>query len=308
MRSLSIALATLSAGTRQVAKLASYPDGGWALIPGFQPQPHPGCLLLEVSVDYSRAGVQLAHRASLLREYQSAHGVKLSIHGDGYVQLSRVGTEGVLSGRDPITHNPRAFGFQSFPTTDPPRTGPTFGARAWGLDTFPQPRARSTLIVPETEFYVERPDIVERRTAIALEFWILPRWALPHAHRRGGLTILEAGPRLYYASQPVEFIVLDTGHPMMILGLVVTACHAGWPSPSGMSLHSPSDLPMRRTLQAISPPPYADEIPSADYDDAQPTLPRARTMVLPTQWVSDETLVRPWGRATGPRLEANVSF
>jgi hypothetical protein len=296
MRSLSIALATSSAGTRHIAKLASYPDGGWAVIPGFEPQPHPGYLLLEVPADYSRAGAQLMPRPSLLREYRSAHGVKLSIHGDGYVQLSRVGTEGVLSGRDPITHSPRAFGFQSFRTTDPPRTGPTFAVMAWGLELFPRPRARNTLTVPETEFYVERPDLVEHRTAIALEFWILPRWALPHAHRRGELNILEGGPRPYYASQPVEFIVLDTGHPMMILGLVVTACHAGWPSPSGISLQSPSDFAMRRTLQAISPPPYADGVPSADYEAAQPALRRSRTIVLPTQWVSDDTLVRPWGR------------
>ena len=55
---------------------------------------------------YDAPGFWLS-RSAMYREYSSAHGVKLSLHGSGFVQFSRAGTTGVLAGKDPQTGRPR---------------------------------------------------------------------------------------------------------------------------------------------------------------------------------------------------------
>jgi hypothetical protein len=298
VNSIVVAVERPGLGVRRVAKVQPYRDGGWALIPAFQPVPHPGFLLMEIPTDYSRAGAFHVPRSSLLREYRSAHGVKLSVHGAGYVQFSRVGSEGVLSGVDPVSRQARAFGLQSRPTTDPPRSGPMFGISAWGLAGYPAlaTSRRDVVVVREDRQYLENPDLDLERSGVALEFWPLPRWALPHASRVGDLTILEGGRHAYYADQLVDFIALDTGYPLMILGLVATAYVVQRPASTGVWMSGPSDLGGNRALAAVSPPPHSDPVPSADYTDAFPALPPGRLLFSPTQWVPDRRLNRPWGR------------
>jgi len=304
MNSVVVAVHRPGLGVRRLARLVPYRDGGWAMIPAFRPVPHPGFLLVEIATDYSRTGVMEVPRASLLREYRSAHGVKLSVHGGGFVQFSRVEAEGLLSGVDPTTHQARAFGLQSWPTTDPPRSGPMFALTAWGLANYPVLEAsRSVAVVVGDDWqYLEDPDLEVERNAVALEFWPLPRSALPEARRIGDLTILKVGTHPYYADQPVDFVVLDTGNPLMILGLVVTLCGSQWEAQSGVSMAGPSDLAMNRAFLSVSPPPHPYAVPSADYVDAFPALPPGRTLFPPTHWVvPDGRLGRPWGRPRGRR-------
>jgi len=125
------------------------------------------------------------------------HGVKLSLHGDGFVQFSRAGTTGILSGRDPTTGKIRGFGLHSFSPMDPSRTGPMFSMSAWGLSEYEtvDRGARGTLTVDERSFYYEQPNRTGQN-AYVLEFWPLPRWALPHARRVDGLTCWTATARL----------------------------------------------------------------------------------------------------------------
>jgi len=301
VNAIVVAVHRAGLGIRKVAKVEPYRDGGWALIPAFRPMLHPGFLLVEIPTDYSRAGVMHVPRASLLREYRSAQGVKLSIHGAGFVQFSRVGSEGLLSGVDPGTHRARAFGLQSRPTTDPPRSGPMFGLTAWGLADYPvlQTTRPVAVVVGDDWQYLEDPDLDIERNGVALEFWPLPRSALPQARRIGDLTILNGGTHPYYADQRVDFVVLDTGNPLMILGLVATVCATQWEAPSGVSMGGPSDLAMNKALLAVSPPPHSYPVPSADYADAFPALPPGRALFAPTHWAPERRLSRPWGRSRG---------
>jgi hypothetical protein len=267
-----------------VARVLAYPDGGWGLVPLYRPQPHPGFLLLESPVDYSRRGEFLVPVETMYRQYRSAHGIKLSIHGDGFLQFSRADAQGVISGRDPVTGESRGFGYQSFRPDDPPRSGPMFGLGAWGLDEFDLHGARRSgaLIVDERHLYFY-PAWLKRWDAYMFEFWPLPRYALPHVRIRHGLTMLAAPRHPYYSYFPFHWIVLDLGNPTMFLGLVVTAHECGWDAPSGTSLHTASDRRITKSLQAICPPPWEGAAPSADWEmtGGHPLPPGRRVLVPP---------------------------
>lgn len=298
MRSLTIGIRTGDRDARRVAKILPLSDGGWALLPGFDPKPSRGFLLLEVPTDYRQKGSVNIPRSSLYREYRSTHGVKLSIHGHGFVQFSRIGADGVLSGTDPVTGKARGFGLQSFPVTEPPRSGPMFGLGAWGLEAYPKlpPSTRGSILFEDEDLYFQSPDRDIDRNAYAVEFWPLPRRVLPAARLHRQKLVLEIPGHPYYADEPFVFVVLDTGHSPMILGVVVTAYVARWQSLSGVTLSSPSDRRLERALTAISPPPHQHQVRSADYRDAWPALPDARRVLLPVRHVPDTGLDRPWGR------------
>ncbi len=296
MSSAYVAIAT-EWGERAIAKVVSLADGGWSLIPLLNPDPFPGWLLAEMATDYSRGGTRRSHGDDLLAEYRSDHPVKLSIHGGGFVQFSRVGQRGVVSGRDKITHQPRGLGYESWSVTDPPRSGPLFTTTAWGLAEYPALRPHQQAIVfGENDLYDQWPDSAEIGTAYAVDCWPLPRYALAAASISTTRRLLDMPGHPFYAGQPFQFTVLDTGNPLMILGLVVTRFRSGFPSPAGATLGASSDRRMERALIAILPCPDGATMESADFVDLESRLAEPRRILPVTEWLSDAQLARPWGR------------
>jgi len=273
-------------------------DRGFSLVPAFDPKPHPGTWVGEVPVDYSRAGAAHVGLEQLFREYRASGGVKLSIHSDGFVQLSRRDADGLLSGKQ-SDGRPRAFGYQSFMPTDPPRSGPSFGLSAWGLVEYPPAKPNSaSLVFRPDEVYQQYPDVEHERNALHVDFWFIPRYALREGVRRGGITFVPGPPHPFYAWEPFEFAVADLGHPLIVIGVVVTAHNVDFSAPSGMSMGVMSDRGMIRTVMAISPPPHDKALPSADYKDARPALPEPIRVLTPTRWDQREPPPgRCWGRA-----------
>ena len=280
-----------------VAKIVPLADGGWSLIPLINPVPFPGWLLLEIATDYSRSGASQALRQDLLAEYRSDSRVKLSIHAGGFVQFSRVGERGLLSGRDPMTRRPRGLGHSTSSIADPPRSGPMFGMTAWGVAEYPRLcPGRQALVFGDEDLYDEFPDSSEVGDAFAIDCWPLPRWALASASISTAHRYLEMPGHPVYADEPFRFSVLDTGNPLMILGLVVTRFHGGFPSSSGATLSGPSDRKGQRALMGVLPPPYSASVPSADYDAAFPGLTEPRAILPITRWLPPTQRSRPWGR------------
>lgn len=265
MYPFTVAVDAPGIGPKQLAKVLAYPDGGVGLVPLYAVSPELGLLLAETPTAYDAPGFEVP-RSSMYREYRSSFSVKLSIHGSGFVQFSRAGTSGVISGSDPQTRRARGFGYQGFPPNDPPRSGPMFSMTAWGLADYYdyRKRGRHSILMGHDDVYFERPG-APGQTGYALEFWPLPRHALPSARIRGGLLKLACPPHPYYANNAFDFTVLDLGNPLMILGLVVTAFAPSWQAPSGMTLSGPSDLSQRKALFAVSPIPHRDHVASADY-------------------------------------------
>lgn len=285
-------------GERAIAKVVSLADGGWSLIPLLNPDPFPGWWLAEMATDYSRPGTLVSHGDDLLAEYRSDHPVKLSIHGGGFVQFSRVGERGVVSGRDKITHQPRGLGYESWPVMDPPRTGPMFGTTTWGLAEYPSLRPnRQAIVFGKNDLYDQWPDSSEIGNAYALDCWPLPRYALAAASISATRRLLDMPGHPFYAGQPFQFTVLDTGNPFMILGLVVTRFRSGFPSRAGATLNAPSDRLMQRALTGIMPRPDGATAESADFVTSESPLAEPRRILPVTKWLSDAKLARrPWGR------------
>jgi hypothetical protein len=266
----------------------AYRDGGFGLVPLYAVDRAHGTLLLETPTAYDAPGF-LVHQHSLYREYRSSYPVKLSIHGSGFVQFSRAGTTGVIAGKDPQTGRARGFGYQGPPPANPARSGPMFGMTAWGLGEYEDylGPGKHSILMGRDDVYASPPG-APGLSGYALEFWPLPRYALPAARLRGGLLKLANPPHPYYNNKAFEFTVLDVGNPLMILGLVVTKFAPLWEAPSGMTLSGPSDLSKRKALLAIAPIPTSDPTASADYKDVngQP-LAEGSALVLPVTRIWD---------------------
>jgi hypothetical protein len=311
MSSAYVAIAT-EWGERAIAKLVPLADGGWSLIPLLNPDPFPGWWLAEIATDYSRGGTMRSHGDDLLAEYRSDHPVKLSVHGGGFVQFSRVGQRGVVSGRDKISRRPRGLGYESRPVTDPPRSGSMFTMTAWGLEEYPYLRPnRQAIVFGENDLYDQWPDSAEIGTAYALDCWPLPRYALAAASISTTRRLLNMPGHPFYAGQPFQFTVLDTGNPLMILGLVVTRFRSGFPSPAGATIGAPSDRRMERALTGILPRPDVATAKSADFVSSESRLAEPRRILPVVKWLSDAGLARrPWGRrsaAPGAKSDRRVA-
>jgi hypothetical protein len=285
----TVAVDAKGIGPKQLAKVIAYRDGGFGLVPLYAVDPGLGTLLVETPAAYDAPGF-LVHQQSMYREYRSSHPVKLSIHGSGFVQFSRAGTNGVISGKDPLTRRARGFGYQSPPPTNPPRSGPMFAMTAWGLGEYGDyhgPGKHSILMGPD-DIYSAQPG-APGLSGYALEFWPLPRYALPSARLHGGLVKLTNPPHRYYNNKPFDFTVLDVGNPLMILGLVVTRFAPEWATPSGMTLSGPSDLSQRKALFAVSPIPQSGSFSSADYQEVSSQgLKEGSALLLPVTRIWDD--------------------
>jgi len=68
--------------------------------------------------------------------FSASDRVKFSYHPDGFVQFSGENRASIISGRDPVTGEPKGMGFMTNPLVSPVITGPSFGISFWGLDDF----------------------------------------------------------------------------------------------------------------------------------------------------------------------------
>jgi hypothetical protein len=281
---------------RKIARLTRLADGGVSIIPAYE-SVRPGWLLIEISTNYAKVGEFSIPAEDLRRRYVTSGGIKLSLHRDGFVQFSRSGSRGLLSGTDPVTGAARAFGLDSFPLTYPPRSGPMFAMQTWGIDSYPTTFGRGNRIdIRPDSLYYQFPDRDIDRNGYALEFWPFSRDKLVHSKSRHGLVLMPPIRHPYYVGVPAEFVVVDVEGSAMCLGLVVTAMVFDSSLDSGAVLSSPSDKSMKRAMQAFSPVLSGGEDPrSADYDEAFPSLPPPRPFVEP-RFHPKTILDRPWGR------------
>jgi hypothetical protein len=290
-------------GPRKVAKLAGYGDGGFALLAPYLPQPSDW-LLMQTPRDYSQSGTFHVGDESMYRRFRSARGVKLSAHGDGFVQFSNEDEGGILSGRDKETGEPRGFGYDSFAPGDLyVRSGPYCGVFGWGLENWESATSGvpDAVTITSDDLYYQYPDSPPRDPpAFAFEFWVLPRQALIQSRPQHGHWVAEMPPHRFYAmTDMVELIVIDLGGSY-VLGLVVTRASHGFPWPAGATIGAPSDRTQTMGMLAMSPPPPDDSSESGDYRPDVNSLP-IRDTVRPL--VFDKPgleLQRPWGRKRGP--------
>lgn len=142
---------------RKVTKIIGYREGGLAMLSPYHSA--KSGLLTKTLVDYRQRRPRTSTSESEM--FSAADRVKLSYHVDGFVQFSGERQGRIVSGRDPMTGEPKGLGVVTNPMQHPVMTGPAFGVTLWGLEEFaPQagaPRGDS-IVFEETDFVYEQCD------------------------------------------------------------------------------------------------------------------------------------------------------
>src|SRR4051812_32625729 len=116
-------------------KVVPMGDGGYSVVTPYHAARRGW--LAKHKVDYKRGGAFVASPEEMqIVPYTAEDRVKLSHHFDGFVQFSSEVQGQILSGRNPLTGEPKGLGLMSAPIRRPITSGPTFGLVTWGLGDF----------------------------------------------------------------------------------------------------------------------------------------------------------------------------
>jgi|NGEPerStandDraft_6_1074524.scaffolds.fasta_scaffold113261_1 hypothetical protein len=224
---------------RAIFKVQPLSDGGYAVLAPYHAAREGW--LARTHVDYTKTNQTL--RFEDLEHFTADDRVKLSHHADGFVQFSGENPGKILSGRDPVSGEPKGLAVQSAPIGLPITTGPTFGGTVWGLDQFRElNKLRSSdLDFPPDAIYYRgcRPDTCN---AFLLEGWVFwpPMWA--------GVSGSEYDLRLSIGFRNFEgsganltFRVIPLAGNNCFLGISVHRVRVSFPGASGFAINGPSD-------------------------------------------------------------------
>jgi hypothetical protein len=278
-RGVTIAIREVpGAKARKLTKVISYGDGSFGVLMPYH-SAHSG-IIGKVPVDRSVFGDWAVPYDSMIL-FSSANSVKLSYHPDGFVQFSGQINGKVISGRDPVTREPKGVGLIASPLSDPIRTGASVGIVAWGLEDFDEldEPEEGALMFEKDEAYFRR---CTPRTA---EGWMLQLWVFSAKHwsgvrrsPRGGCSLQMAFGNFEASYSVLELKVIELYDVEVVLAAYVCRLpHA--PSSevhrSGWILNGPCQLDPAtwkgHGLIAVYPPP-----PSMDRS-ALPSLDRSPT-------------------------------
>lgn len=128
-----------------------------------------------------KSGRQKIKKSQITKEFIVDKTAKLSIHKNGFVQLSG---NGILSGIYEETGNPKGVGVFSSPLDNPVSSGPTFCFQCWGLsDGFELLTQRKKdiqyiILDKNKDDFVERKNVKDKKSnTYILEFFIFPKEA-----------------------------------------------------------------------------------------------------------------------------------
>jgi hypothetical protein len=128
-----------------------------------------------------KVGKSKIKRKQIIKEYLADKNTKLSIHQSGFVQLSG---NGILSGVNEKTGEPKGIGVFSSPLSNPVSSGPTFGFQCWGLEngfevlTEKVPGCQYIILDSNNDIFNKRVIIKNNKfNSYILEFFIFPEEA-----------------------------------------------------------------------------------------------------------------------------------
>lgn len=163
---------------------------------------HSEGVLTKYQIDHRNRESKLTSE-KFTQTFSAASRVKLTIHRSGFVQFSG---KGITSGIDKLGKT-KGMGLNSFPLTQPIKTGPTVGFQVWGLE-----KGFQTISdISKTDFiyyqdnFIERP-LIENEP---LNTYLFEIWVLPWSHHQKSIVETEIGEMaslkfLIYHPRPLE--------------------------------------------------------------------------------------------------------
>jgi hypothetical protein len=267
------------AKARKLTKVISYGADGFGVLMPYH-RAHSG-LVAKQPVDRSRIGDTHTPWSEMVL-FTSEHSVKLSYHADGFAQFSGEVQGKVISGRDPVTKEPKGVGLMTNPLSDPIRTGASVGITAWGLEDFDEldEPAESALVFEDEDAYFRRctPKTADSTWRLEVHVFPLEYWGTIRKSRSG------------YSMQ-MSFLGLETSFAILELkvielfdvGVVLAGYASRFPRPpqrstvrSGWFLNGPGQVDLTgkgHVLLGLYPVPPSVETSGLPSIDRPPIVP-----------------------------------
>lgn len=239
--------------------------------------------LYKHKVDYQKQEQSIDR--SGMQHFVAGDRVKLSHHWDGFVQFSGENPQKIISGRNPLTGEPKGLAIMSAPIWTTIKSGPTFGITVWGMTDF-----KRVIDTRATDVIFRSTDLYYYRCApytfnsYNIEGWVFSAdmWDGVRG-AENDLRLSMHFPNRWRARRAVlEFRVLPlvTDDSDCFLGVRVNRFRlhyptpSGLPSPSGFEIGGPSNLRrgehIAETLKATYPKPTDVDLADASSLDYAP--------------------------------------
>jgi hypothetical protein len=220
-----------------LTKIVPYADGGFAVLVPYH-KARTGWLA-KMPADYNKTSFRVTFNECL--NYSAEDRVKLSYHADGFVQFSSETAGKIISGRDPVTGEPKGLGLMTSPISNPIRTGPTFSIAAWPLSDFVTVSEKRA-----TDLLFESPDLYyssctpEIANGVLLEAFVFDKayWSGIRRDANGEYRLSMFHPGAPGPGSIREWKIVRLAN-YQVIGLSVSLVRVTSPHPSGFSLHGP---------------------------------------------------------------------
>lgn len=174
--------------------------------------------------------------------------VKLSYHTDGFAQFSGETPGKIISGRDPVTGEPKGLGLFTRPLTSPIRTGPSVSVTIFGIDGFETAGERDHPLIFEPSDFYYRGTTPEEADTWILSIYAFPIGVTPPVRFKNGNPVLDVA--LEGLNPPwvsvVELKVIHLPAEKVFLGLFVNHIKSSGRPKSGWSMNGPGDWTMQQ--------------------------------------------------------------
>jgi hypothetical protein len=174
--------------------------------------------------------------------------VKLSYHTDGFAQFSGENPGNIISGRDPVTGEPKGLGLFTRPLTNPIRSGPSVSVTIFGIDGFETAGERDHPLIFEPSDFYYRGTTPEEADAWILSIYAFPIEVTPPVRFKNGNPVFEAA--LEGLNPPwisvVKLKVIHLPEEKVFLGIFVNCIKSSGYPQSGWSLNGPGDWNMQQ--------------------------------------------------------------
>jgi hypothetical protein len=163
---------------KKVTKIVSLKDGGFSVLTPYHEARSGFLFKMPIGPDILQ---KLHYQASFSEcvSFSANDRVKLSYHADGFAQFSGEVGGRIISGRDPVTKEPKGLGLITHPLAKPIWTGGSVGITMWGIEAFDDAKERDECICFEPDDFYYRDCTPSNASGWHVRIYAFPRSVVP---------------------------------------------------------------------------------------------------------------------------------
>lgn len=169
---------------RKITKIVPLSDGGFSVVAPY----HKDRMghLFKLPIAPKQGGQRMVPLTDCIN-FSASDRVKLSYHVDGFAQFSSENKNNIISGRDPLTKEPKGLGLITYPLKTPIWSGASVGVTTWGLSEFEELAAKKDgqIIVEPADCYYRASDD-KNSDGWIISIYAFPKNSVPPVRMRNG--------------------------------------------------------------------------------------------------------------------------